>query len=491
MELNFASAVNVGATSATLSSAVNADGDTLISGKYGFTIDGDNSAKEFIVCDLVGTALTNVQSINLQGAATSGFANYHRIGATVTITDWAILQRMYNNLTGVTGFDSGTPLIYDGQPLLSDPDAIPTVQFVLDTASGGAVSINRQIIAAVAGEAVSAGDWVYYNRADGEWYLTDADDITKSVNVQIGKAIGSGTNGNPITGGVFVSGVENVGTYVAGTTYYLSNTAGALATSAGTNSVVVGVGDANTSLILRQPAPSQFDFLYGVTGMILPYASSTPPAGFLNCDGSAVSRTTYAALFAVTSTNYGVGDGTTTFNLPNLLGRVPVGYASVAPTKVLTFASRSSNVITITGIDNHAQNQLQTGQTVLYTSSGTNITGLTSGNSYFVIRVAYNQFSLAASLGDANYGTAIALSSDGSGTQTFTVTYTARPLGQNGGTETQTSVASHYHTGVQATGSGTSGWSSSGNRNPLTGETGSATPNNIPPFTVVNYIIKT
>src|SRR5690606_9675314 len=117
---------SVGATTATLSSAVNANGDTLISGKYGFTIDGDNSAKEFIVCDLVGTTLTNIQNVNLQGVATSGFKNYHRIGATVTITDWVILQRMYNNLTGATGFNAGTPLKYDDQPDLSDPDSIPT-----------------------------------------------------------------------------------------------------------------------------------------------------------------------------------------------------------------------------------------------------------------------------------------------------------------------------------------------------------------------------
>src|SRR5690606_11752046 len=43
------------------------------------------------------------------------------------------------------------------------------------------------------------------------------------------------------------------------------------------------------------------------------------------CDGSAVSRTDYADLFEVIGTSYGVGDGSTTFNLPNLQGRVPVG----------------------------------------------------------------------------------------------------------------------------------------------------------------------
>lgn len=64
------------------------------------------------------------------------------------------------------------------------------------------------------------------------------------------------------------------------------------------------------------------------TGSIKPFAGTTIPDGYLLCDGSAVSRTTYAALFAVIGTTYGTGDGSTTFNLPALSARVPVGAAS-------------------------------------------------------------------------------------------------------------------------------------------------------------------
>lgn len=60
-------------------------------------------------------------------------------------------------------------------------------------------------------------------------------------------------------------------------------------------------------------------------GIVEVFAGSTVPAGFLLCDGSAVSRDTYAALFAVIGTTYGVGDGSTTFNLPDLSGRVVIG----------------------------------------------------------------------------------------------------------------------------------------------------------------------
>ena len=52
------------------------------------------------------------------------------------------------------------------------------------------------------------------------------------------------------------------------------------------------------------------------TGSIIPYAGSTAPAGYLLCDGSAISRSTYSALFAIIGTTYGEGDGNSTFNLP-------------------------------------------------------------------------------------------------------------------------------------------------------------------------------
>jgi len=60
-------------------------------------------------------------------------------------------------------------------------------------------------------------------------------------------------------------------------------------------------------------------------GRIEAFAGSTPPAGWLLCDGTAVSRSTYAQLFALIGTTYGAGNGSSTFNLPNAKGRVLVG----------------------------------------------------------------------------------------------------------------------------------------------------------------------
>ena len=57
------------------------------------------------------------------------------------------------------------------------------------------------------------------------------------------------------------------------------------------------------------------------TGSYIQFAGSQAPAGFLVCNGGEISRTTYSNLFAVIGTTYGSGDGSTTFNLPNLTDR--------------------------------------------------------------------------------------------------------------------------------------------------------------------------
>lgn len=61
------------------------------------------------------------------------------------------------------------------------------------------------------------------------------------------------------------------------------------------------------------------------SGVILDYAGTTAPTGYLMCYGQAISRTTYATLFTAISTTYGSGDGTTTFNVPDCRGRVIAG----------------------------------------------------------------------------------------------------------------------------------------------------------------------
>lgn len=67
-------------------------------------------------------------------------------------------------------------------------------------------------------------------------------------------------------------------------------------------------------------------------GVVVPFAGSTSPAGWELCYGQAISRTTYAGLFATISTNYGSGDGSTTFNVPDLRGRTVAGLDNMGGT---------------------------------------------------------------------------------------------------------------------------------------------------------------
>lgn len=92
-------------------------------------------------------------------------------------------------------------------------------------------------------------------------------------------------------------------------------------------------------------------------GVMLDFAGSSVPSSFLPCDGSAVSRTTYASLFAVLGTIWGIGDGTTTFNVPDFRRRVAVGSggsgtATLANT-VGSIGGEETHVLTIPEIPAH------------------------------------------------------------------------------------------------------------------------------------------
>jgi microcystin-dependent protein len=79
------------------------------------------------------------------------------------------------------------------------------------------------------------------------------------------------------------------------------------------------------------------------TGLIVPWGNNSTPSGFLDCDGTAVSRSTYANLFTVIGTTYGVGDGSTTFNLPDLTDKVVIGKS---PSKALASTGGANEVAT-------------------------------------------------------------------------------------------------------------------------------------------------
>jgi microcystin-dependent protein len=107
-------------------------------------------------------------------------------------------------------------------------------------------------------------------------------------------------------------------------------------------------------------------------GTIKPWGKATAPAGYLLCDGSAVSRTTYADLFAVISTTYGAGDSSTTFNVPDLQGKFPQGKSGTTSLA----GTGGANTVTVAVTNNQAATN-STNQSVTITGSISN-TSLTT-----------------------------------------------------------------------------------------------------------------
>lgn len=91
------------------------------------------------------------------------------------------------------------------------------------------------------------------------------------------------------------------------------------------------------------PAGTMMMWAGTATGGTAP-AYTSLPTGYLLCDGSAVSRTTYSALFTAISTRYGTGNGSTTFNLPNLVSNIPIGLTAGSSPASTTVTTNSPNI---------------------------------------------------------------------------------------------------------------------------------------------------
>ena len=128
----------------------------------------------------------------------------------------------------------------------------------------------------------------------------------------------SGTVGN-----FTVNGTLGVTGALTGTTGVFSGAISSVSPAfTGTPTAPTAAPATNTTQI----ATTAFVLANGVpTGGLIMWSTASAPSGFLLCDGSAVSRSTYAALFAIVSTTFGSGDGTTTFNVPNYTNRFPYG----------------------------------------------------------------------------------------------------------------------------------------------------------------------
>jgi len=199
----------------------------------------------------------------------------------------------------------------------------------------------------------------------------------------------SGTNGWVLT---TVGGVATWAAASGGATITVSDTApaspsaGALWWKSDIGQLFLYYQDPNTTQwVPAAPAPT---IATGPPpGAIMDFAGATAPAGWLICDGSAVSRVTYAALFGVVGTLYGTGDGSTTFNLPDCVGRTSV-MVDASATRLTGYTTLGANggvqnvTLTTAQMPGHAH-LIMPGQSVMIANAGT-AWGYTGGSGNYV-----------------------------------------------------------------------------------------------------------
>jgi microcystin-dependent protein len=125
-------------------------------------------------------------------------------------------------------------------------------------------------------------------------------------------------------------------------------------------------GDVSASGVVKQAGFSLLP-----VGMVVPYAGSSAPTGYLLCYGQAVSRTTYASLFAILGTTYGSGDGSTTFNVPDIRGRVVAGADGMGGSSANRLTDAVSGIDALADAGGSQSCTLVTANLPAYTPSGT------------------------------------------------------------------------------------------------------------------------
>lgn len=234
--------------------------DSDLSSTFYLTLEpGNRTRQEIVSCTTVtqnagGTATLSGCSRGLSPitpfTASSTLRFSHGGGSQVIFSDPPQLFNSYaakDNAESISG-----QWVYSTVPqATSDPTAgndLVRRSWVLSNLPAGAVGVDSVKVSAVAGETFATGTIVYFDRTQTEWMKTDADATGTAYNITIGIAQGAGANGVAISNGVLIHGVDATQgtTLTPGQRLYLSNTAGATSTTAGTFTRQIGiVKDAN------------------------------------------------------------------------------------------------------------------------------------------------------------------------------------------------------------------------------------------------------
>jgi microcystin-dependent protein len=279
--------------------------------------------------------------------------NYSSISEPKTLTADVSSVATQITLNNVTGLPSVTYV------LVLNPDTDSEEVILVTTDQTGVTSptlkVSRAIETGASAKTHTNGDTVKHMIVGSDLQLPhDHIDNTTTAHGATGAVVGT-TNTQTLTNKTLTSPKINENVALTATATELNVLDGITASTAELNYV-----DGVTSNI-----QTQFNNLVTIpVGVITQFGGSTAPTGWVLCDGTAYSRTvTYNNLFTAIGTTYGVGDNSTTFNVPNLKGRVPVGLDSTQTefdALAETGGAKTHTLITAE-IPSHSHSSLQLG----------------------------------------------------------------------------------------------------------------------------------
>ncbi len=284
-ETQLTSAISAGSTSFTILSVTDDDGVTIPDGKYYLTVDSGSSNKEYFVGTLTGATKTvaSVSNVSRQGVETSGAVRSHRVGVNVKMTDFATYKN-YMDETSIAGASNATTTLQGLVELATQAEVdadtgtggtgastVPTPAVLAASKYGTRLPTADQKSALqgdttpdatnkflTKGKLITAGETIngatlpvpiYQNKIDNEFYVCDANDATKYK--FLGFAISNGTDGNSMYAQFsgIVSGFSGLD---EGQKYYVSDTAGTISNTPGTQEILVGIAISTTEILIQK-----------------------------------------------------------------------------------------------------------------------------------------------------------------------------------------------------------------------------------------------
>jgi microcystin-dependent protein len=296
-----------------------------VSGQTGVTIP--NGSTYFLYVDgtdarqITGSmAAQNANAVSITGGSISG--------ATVS-------NSSLSNVSVVANASSLSVRDSDGSNTLSIAVGSNLTSNTVLTLTTGATS-NRTLDISASNVTISTA---------GAALIDDADASAQRTTLGLGTISTQNANAVSITGGS-IAGITDLALADGGTGASLADPNANAVLGWNDTANVMGFFTAGTGITINATSNTISSTVTSdiPVASVIPYAGTSAPTGWLLCFGQAVSRATYASLFAVVSTTYGVGDGSTTFNLPDLRGRVVAGEDDMGGTSANRLTNQSGGV---------------------------------------------------------------------------------------------------------------------------------------------------